>query len=183
MGPQSPQGDEHEPRPQPVESMWLAPVQELGPDAIAFAEGLRRALELEALIAASPLVGIVPVARAVSIEGVVVEMLALELRAAGVRAWLRFASADPPRAAVGHPVAAAHDAEGTAYETMTQLRARFGSRGDAEVLVMPGPPAAVSALTVSVTRFVVPPGPPPPAPQPPVEALEGPWEFVIELGR
>src|SRR5450759_203687 len=177
MGPQSPQGDEHEAHFRPGESgLWLTPVSELGPDAVAFVSGLRRALELEALIAASPLVRVVPVARAVSIEGVVVEMLALELRAAGFRAWFRFASADPPRAPVGHPVAATHDAEGTAYETATQLRARFGSRGDAEVLVMPGPRAAVSALTVSVTRFVVPPSSPPPAPQPPVEALEGPWE-------
>jgi hypothetical protein len=179
MDPKSPQGNEHEPIPQPVESMWLAPVQELGPDAIAFAEGLRRGLELDALIATSPLVGIVPVARAVSVEGVVVEMLALEVREAGVRALFRFASADEQRAPVGLPVAAASDREGTVYEVAALPGARVGSRGDAALLVVPRPPADLSSLTISVTRFVVPPGPPPPAPQLPIEALEGPWEFEV----
>jgi hypothetical protein len=161
--------------------MWVMPVTELGPDAVAFADGLRRGLELDALIAASPLVGVVPVARAISVEGVVVEMLALEIREAGVKASFRFASADPPRAAVGLPVVTAYDLQGTAYDTATLPGARFGPRGEAALLVVPRPPAGVAALTVSVTRFVVLPGPPPPAPQPPFEALEGPWKFVIDL--
>jgi hypothetical protein len=181
MGPENPHGDEHERPPKFDETMWIGPVTDMGPDAVAFLHDLRRGPELNELIAASPLLKILPVARSVSVKGVVVEMLALEVRAAGIRAWFRFDSADSPRGPVGFPVATVYDHDGTAYEAATQPGPRFRSGGEASVFVVPRPPDPVSALTVAVTRFIAPPGAPPPAPQLPFKAVEGPWEFEIEL--
>lgn len=76
-------------------------------------------------------------------------------------------------------MAAASDREGTVYEAAALPGARVASRGEAALLVVPRPPADLSSLTLSVTQFVVPTGPPPPAPELPFEAVEGPWEFVV----
>lgn len=182
MDPEVPQGDDHDRGARVGEGgQWLKPVSALEPDELAFVAATRRALEIGGLIATSPLVGVVPVARAVAHRGVVVELLALEVRAAGLRAWLRFAPEHPHGVLPGHPVAEAHDSRGTAYEAVVQLRGRHGSGGEAELLIVPRPPEGVATLTISVTRFVVPPSPPPPAPRPPFDALDGPWEFMIEL--
>jgi hypothetical protein len=166
-------------------SLWIGSLTDLGPEAVAFFAAQMRNLELSSLIALSPLVRVVPVGAAVANHGVTVELLALEIREAGVRAWLRFAPTDqdsPDVVRPGHPVIEAHDRDGTNYEVGVELRARAGLAGEVEALLVPRPPAGIAELMLAVTRFVAPPFPPPPVPQPPFQRpIDGPWAFAIQL--
>lgn len=166
--------------------LWVTPLSELGPEAVAFFEAQRRCLELRGLVARSPLVRVVAVGSAVATAGVTVELLALEIREAGARAMLRFAPTQPddPRDDVrpGHPEVEVSDDARTAYEVGVEIRGRIGRGGEAEVFVVPRPPPGVSGIILSVTRFVVLPSPPPPVPQPPFSGpIEGLWEFAVPV--
>lgn len=118
---------------------------------------------------------VIPVAAAVQVGGVRVELIAVEIREDGGIATL-VTHTRPPIGQVGHivTVSVADDA-GTEYAASGQ-GAGGGNAGVArhDVRFAPAPPAGARVLTLRVDAFVDPfAGLATP--------LEGPWEFRIEL--
>jgi Clp amino terminal domain, pathogenicity island component len=149
-------------------------------------ERLRMAGELRWVLAGSGFRRLVIVRQAQTVQGVTVELLALEIRAAGGRCLLQWPTANPTDQA-GPPStllvdAAMRDERGTPYQLRCDPFARGQDNGGAvECFFVPPPPAGAGELVVSIARLVPWPPPQTPSAQPPGERIEGPWEFRVTL--
>ena len=113
-----------------------------------------------------------------------VELVALEIRAAGVSASLRLRLADPadPTMRLGDPELTVRDDLGTSYEVGVFVSSRHGGGGEARAVIVPPPPDDTHVLTLSVGR-IVRPALPRDVPNPFDASAEGPWEFTIRLAQ
>lgn len=141
-------------------------------------EELAKLLEMmpELRIAPSPLVGVVPVAQVEAVNGLTIEMLALEVREAGAFASWR-ALADRSFGFL-QPHVSITDDLGTEYRALAGNGGGNERSWAGEIAMTPAPPAG-AILTIVVDGF----GPDeripllgrvPPAP------VTGPWRFAIE---
>jgi hypothetical protein len=158
------------------------PMSQLDPVAAAYMLRQRWTSEQLAQLGDSPLVRVIAVGATTIAAGVAVELVALEVRGAGISVWLRFRPADPADEPMrlGDPELAVHDDAGTAYEVGTLVPSRHGGGGEARAVAVPRPPDSARALTLSVVR-IVRPALPPEIRNPFDRSAEGPWEFTVSL--
>ena len=136
-----------------------------------------RALELSRWyvdIGASPLrrvIGIGQVARDASVS---VELIALEIRAAGCVLYWKAHSA--PERLLGEPQFVVGDDAGTAYGVRPAGWTGSGREMKGEALVVPGPPAGAATMQVELTGFAA-------RPVPPIGSLDvvGTWHFAFAI--
>ena len=162
--------------------MHTWPMSQLDPAAAAYMRRQRWTVEQLAQLGSSPLVRVIAVGATATSAGVAVELLALEVRGAGLSASLRFRPADPADQTLhlGDPELTVSDDVGTAYEAGTVVPSRHGGGGEARAVVVPRPPDSAQALTLSVAR-IMRPALPSQVPNPFDRSVEGPWEFTVSL--
>jgi hypothetical protein len=158
------------------------PPSQLDPAAAAYMRRQRWTGEQLVQLGGSPLVRVIAVGATAISAGVAVELVALEVRGAGLSASLRFRPADPADQTMhlGDPELTVSDDVGTAYEAGTIVPSRYGGGGEARAVVVPRPPDSARALTLSVAR-IVRPALPSQVPNPFDRSVEGPWEFTVSL--
>jgi len=158
-------------------------------------EDLGRMLRMSELVTAleeSPLRRVVGVGQAATVGDVTVELLAVEIRAAGCRGSLRYRSTAEDAAVterhgraplpqgVPFPDVVVSDDAGTAYEVAPGHGGGTARGAEYSFVFVPRPPDAARRLTVSIPRF----GPDPFFPFVPREAapdVPGPWDFNVTL--
>lgn len=127
-------------------------------------------------IPSSPLVRVIPVAQTVEAHGVTVDLIAIEVRAAGaVVYWRARASRDVPMVMAEVSVS---DDQGTAYHVMPAQSGGGEREWQGESLVVPPPPVD-ARLTIVLESFGPPGGLPPMAGYIAMEPVRGPWEFEV----
>jgi hypothetical protein len=134
-------------------------------------------IEASRTVAPSPLRGVVAVGQSADVSGLVVELIAIEVRERGAILYLR-ARAEVDRMLVGAE-ASVSDQFGTAYSVVSGVSGGGNRSWAGEVVLVPTPPAG-SRLRVVVAYF----GPTPDRPLPPhvaVERLDGPWAFEVQI--
>ncbi len=158
------------------------PLSQLDPAAAAYMRRQRWTAEQLAQLGSSPLVRVITVGATAITAGVAVELVALEVRGAGLSASLRFRPADPADQTMhlGDPELTVHDDVGTAYEVGTVVPSRYGGGGEARAVVVPRPPDSARTLTLSVVR-IMRPALPPEVRNPFDRSVDGPWEFTVSL--
>ncbi len=155
------------------------PVSQLDPAAAAYMRRQRWTGAQLAQLGGSPLVCVIAVGATAITGGVAVELVALEVRGAGLSASLRFRPADETMH-LGDPELTVSDDVGTAYEVGTVVPSRYGGGGEARAVVVPRPPDGARTLTLSVAR-IMRPALPPELRNPFDRSVEGPWEFTVSL--
>ena len=162
--------------------MHTWPMSQLDPAAAAYMRRQRWTVEQLAQLGSSPLVRVIAVGATATSAGVAVELLALEVRGAGLSASLRFRPADPADQTMhlGDPELTVSDDVGTAYEAGTIVPSWHGGGGEARAIVVPRPPDGAQTLSLSVAR-IMRLALPSQVPNPFDRSVEGPWEFTVSL--
>jgi hypothetical protein len=171
-----------------VASMVRSPIQP-SPEELA---RMLRMVELLTALDDSPLLRVLGVGEAVTVGEVTVELLAIELRAAGCRGTLRYRSTAafpdeigsrgrlPVPRGLPRPEVLISDDAGTAYEVAPGNGGGTARGAEYQFVFTPRPSDAAHRLTVSVTRFGQNLLSPFPMPEP-VPDVPGPWDFSIPL--
>lgn len=125
---------------------------------------------------------VIGIGQANEASGVLVEMIALEIReAGGVLHWRTQTSEDR---LLGDADIAFSDDAGTTYQLMPSGWSGSGREARGETLVVPKPPHEARTLTIEVRSFGRMDWMPFPAPMSPArEEVAGSWQFEISLGR
>lgn len=126
--------------------------------------------------------GVVGVGTAIERSGVVVELIALELRSTMAIAHWHARSLEPRL--LHEPEPAASDDLGTRYLCYPESSTggEHGSRG--QIAILPRPPASATAFALEFRSFGLDEGMPSPFPQPRSgEQLAGLWRFEVPLAR
>ncbi len=151
-------------------------------------ERLRAAAELRPALASSALERLVRGGAALTVHGVTVELVVLEIRGSGARGLLEWRAEMPweptGRLSVLMADIAVRDDRGTVYEVESDpWRGAANGGGAAEWFCKPPPPEGAGELVVSITRLVSwwLPGRGAPTDAPPETSIEGPWEFRVPL--
>ncbi len=125
---------------------------------------------------------VVGIGQAVEASGVVVEMIALEVReGGGVLYWRTETSEDQM---LGDADIAFSDDLGTTYQVMPSGWSGSGRETRGQTLVVPKPPRGAQTLIIEVRSF----GrmdwmPLPPSMSPPMEVTAGSWRFEVSLSQ
>jgi len=134
-------------------------------------------MEASRAVAPSPLRAVVAVGQSADIAGLVVELIAIEVRERGAILYLR-ARSGADRLLAGAEVSVS-DQLGTAYGVVTGVSGGGNGSWAGEVVIVPRPPAG-SRLRVVIPYF----GPTPDRPLPPhidAQRVDGPWAFEVQV--
>lgn len=137
----------------------------------------RALMHLEAGL--SPLRAVIGIGLGVEAAGVLVELIALEIRAAGaILSWRTQTEEDR---LLGSPDMTIVDDLGTRYEVFTGSWGGGGRESRGQTYLVPSPPGPTRVLTIEVHSFNRD-GPPVPL-HVPMEPVSGPWRFEVPLAE
>jgi hypothetical protein len=131
-------------------------------------------------VGSSPLRRVVAIGQGQMSSGVLVELIALEIRETASHLYWRTAT-DQDRN-LGSADLAVTDDVGTHYDVFPVMSSGSWREAQGETMIEPSPPGSASVVTIEVRSFGLPEWQaPPPSFGLPVEEIEGSWRFRVSL--